>query len=62
MKKFVVEIEGYSPYIDDYIWDSEIVEAETEEEAKEKRLDFFCTEYDLVVADCEVKNVIELWS
>lgn len=60
MKKFMIAIEGYSPYIDDYIYDLDMVEAETEEEAKRKRMDLFCDEYDLVVADCEIKMITRI--
>lgn len=60
MKKFVIAIEGYLPYTDDYRYDLDMVEAETEEEAKRKRMDSFCNEHDLVVANCEIKMITEI--
>lgn len=60
MKKFMIAIEEYSPYIDDYIYDLDMVEAETEEEAKRKRMDSFCNEHDLVAADCEIKMITRI--
>ena len=57
MKKFMVAIEGYSPYVDDYIYELDIVEAETEEETKREKMDSFCNEHDLVVEDCEIKMI-----
>lgn len=60
MKKFMIAIEGYSSHIDDYIYDLDMVEAETEEEAKRKRMDSFCDEHDLVIADCEIKMITRI--
>lgn len=57
MKKFMIAIEGYSPYVDDYIYELDIVEAETEEEAQREKMDSFCNKHDLVIEDCEIKMV-----